>query len=44
MLTDIGNVLTWALCGGILVAVILIWLYVFVRLAWVSISRRRASE
>jgi hypothetical protein len=44
MIEDIGNVLTWALCGGILMAVILVWLYVFVRLAWVSIRKRRASE
>lgn len=44
MIEDIGNVLTWALCGGILGAVILVWFYVFVRLAWFSIRRRRASK
>jgi len=44
MLEDIGNVLTWALCGGVLVAVILVWLYVFVRLAWSSIKKKRIAS
>jgi hypothetical protein len=41
MIKDIGNVLTWALCGGILVGVVLVWLYVFFRLLWVSIRKKR---
>jgi hypothetical protein len=44
MLEDVGNVLTWALCGGVLIAVILVWLYVFARLAWGSIRKRRISS
>lgn len=29
MIEDIANVLTWALCGGILVAIVLVWIYAF---------------
>lgn len=40
----VGNILAWALCGGILVAVILVWLYVFIRLLWGSIRKRQADR
>jgi len=39
MIEDISQVLTWALCGGILLAVVLVWFYVFLRLVWYSIQR-----
>jgi hypothetical protein len=44
VIEDISNVLAWALCGGILLTVVLIWVYVYVRIAWYSIKRRRAKE
>lgn len=44
MIDDLGNVLTWALCGGILVAVVLVWLFVYVRLLWFAIRDWRGSR
>jgi hypothetical protein len=44
MIDTLGNVLTWALCGGILVATLLIWLYVFVQLLWSAIRGRQEGR
>jgi hypothetical protein len=43
MIEDIANILTWAVCGGILAAIVLIWLYVYFRIIWYAIKRRRAG-
>ena len=36
----IGTALTWAVCGGILIAVVGLWLYVFARVLWMTIKKR----
>jgi len=36
----VSAVLTWALCGGILAAVVGLWLYVFARVLWMTIKKR----
>jgi hypothetical protein len=44
MFEDIASVLTWALCGGILVSVILVWLFVFLHLLWISVRKPQRGQ
>ena len=44
MIQDLGNILAWALCGGILLAVVGIWLYIYARLLWFAITKGPRSR
>ena len=44
MIEDIAQVATWVLCGGILAAVILGWLFVYFHLFLMSIKKRLKSD
>jgi hypothetical protein len=43
MFETISEIATWALCGGILASTVLLWLFVFARLGWSALQRRRSS-
>lgn len=44
MIMDVANVLAWALCGGILLAVVGIWLFMYARLLWFAITKGPRSR
>jgi hypothetical protein len=39
MVEDVANVLTWAVCGGILGAVVLVWLFTISHSVWMSLRK-----
>jgi hypothetical protein len=44
MIEDIAQVAAWALCGGILVTVILVWLFIYLHLFLMSIKKRLEND
>jgi hypothetical protein len=43
MFETISEIATWVLCGGILGGTVLLWFFVFLRLGWSALQRRRSS-
>ena len=39
MIEDVANVLTWAVCGGTLGAIVLVWIFTLSHSVWMSLKK-----